>query len=97
MYAGLAHRWVADVYFTHVVTAFAHEREVMDIWFSLGFGLENVDVLRKVGPVEGTTAGVEIRRAGPEDLERLPVPALPPAHSRRQGPQPVQEPTGPLG
>lgn len=69
MYAGLAHHWVANGYFTHIVTVFANEREVADAWFSLGFGLENVDALREVSLVEGPVAEVEIRRANPEDFD----------------------------
>ncbi len=69
MYANLARRWVADECFSHAITLLAHEREVMDAWFSLGFGMVEIDALRGVSPIEGESAEVEIRRAGPEDID----------------------------
>ena len=69
MYANLAPRWVADGFFAHAVTLLAHEREVMDAWFSLGFGMLGVDAVRDVSPIEGGMAEVEIRRAGLEDID----------------------------
>lgn len=71
MYANLAPRWVADEYFAHAITVLAHEREVMDAWFSLGFGLINIDALRDLNPIEGGIAEFEIRRAGLEDVDAL--------------------------
>jgi GNAT superfamily N-acetyltransferase len=68
MYANLAARWVADGYFGHAVTLLTHEREAMDAWFSLGFGMVGVDAVRDVSPIEGGMAKVEIRRAGLEDI-----------------------------
>jgi len=69
MYANIAPRWVADGYFAHAVTLLAHEREVMNAWFSLGFGMVEVDAVRDVSPVEGGKTEVEIRRAGLEDID----------------------------
>ena len=69
MYADLAPRWVADGYFAHAVTLLAHERKVMEAWFSLGFGMVGVDAVRDVSPIEGGMAEVEIRRAGLEDID----------------------------
>ena len=69
MYANIAHRWVTDGYFAHAVTVLAHEREVMDTWFSLGFGMIEINALRGVSPVDKGMAEVEIRRAEPEDID----------------------------
>jgi GNAT superfamily N-acetyltransferase len=69
MYANLARRWVADGYSAHAVTLLAHEREVMNAWFSLGFGMVGVDAVRDVSPIEGGKTEVEIRRAGLEDID----------------------------
>ena len=71
MYACLSRRWLAHGCFEHAITLFAHEREAMDAWFSLGFGLHVIDALRGVGSVEGAMAKVEIRRATPEDVDVL--------------------------
>ena len=70
MYARLSARWVADGCFTHVITLLAHDREAIDAWHWLGFGLISVDAIRDLTPVQGTTADVEVRRAGLEDIEQ---------------------------
>ncbi len=69
MYAHLSARWVADGCFLHVITLLAHDRQAMDAWHWLGFGLAAVDAVRDLAPVQGTVADVEIRRARLEDLE----------------------------
>lgn len=69
MYANLARRWVADGYFAHAVTLLAHECGITDAWFSLGFGMVEVDAVRNVNPIEGGKTEVEIRRAGLEDID----------------------------
>jgi len=69
LYANLAPRWITDGYYTHAVTLLAHEREVIDTWFSLGFGMVEVNGVRDVSPIEGGMAEVEIRRAGLEDID----------------------------
>jgi len=69
MYANLARRWVTNGYFSHVISVRAHEREAVDAWFSLGFGMIEINALRDVSPVDGGMAEVEIRRAGPEDID----------------------------
>ena len=68
MYVNLAPRWVADGYFAHAITFLAHERETMDAWFSLGFGMVGIDAVRDVSLIEGGMAKVEIRRARLEDI-----------------------------
>jgi GNAT superfamily N-acetyltransferase len=70
MYAHLSARWVADGCFTHVITLLAHDREAVDAWHWLGFGLTSVDAIRDLTPAQGALADVEIRRAGLEDIEQ---------------------------
>jgi GNAT superfamily N-acetyltransferase len=70
MYARLSARWVADKCFTHVITLLAHDRQAIDTWHWLGFGLAAVDAIRDLTPVQGTIANIEIRRAGLEDIEQ---------------------------
>lgn len=69
MYAYLSARWAADGCFTHAITLLAHDREAIDAWHWLGFGLAAVDAIRDLAPLQGTIASVEIRRAGLEDIE----------------------------
>jgi GNAT superfamily N-acetyltransferase len=71
MYAGLARRWIANGYFVHAVTVLAHEREVLDAWFSLGFGLTTIDALRSLSPVMGPSVELEIRRATSQDIDSV--------------------------
>jgi GNAT superfamily N-acetyltransferase len=68
MYAHLSACWVADGCFLHVITLLAHDREAIDAWYWLGFGLTTVDAIRDLTPVQGSTADVVIRRAGLEDI-----------------------------
>ncbi len=69
MYASLSRRWLAHGCFSHGVTLFAHEREAIDAWFSLGFGLTVIDALRDASSVQRSVADIEIRRATPEDVD----------------------------
>jgi GNAT superfamily N-acetyltransferase len=69
MYAHLSARWVADGCFTHLVTLLAQDREAIDAWHWLGFGLTAVDAMRDLTPAQGAIAKFEIRRAGLEDIE----------------------------
>lgn len=68
MYAHISALWVADGCFTHVVSALGHDRQGIEGWQWLGFGLAAVDGLRELKPVEGGAAEVKARRAGVEDV-----------------------------
>jgi GNAT superfamily N-acetyltransferase len=70
MYARLSACWVADGCFLHVITLLAHDRQAIDAWYWLGFGLTTVDAIRDLTPVQETSADVVIRRAGLEDIEQ---------------------------
>ncbi|UCE28318.1 MAG: GNAT family N-acetyltransferase [Candidatus Coatesbacteria bacterium] len=69
MYASLAYEWVANGCFTHLISTLAHDEDVLDELFWLGFGMVAVDAMRGLGDVEGPFADVEIRRAAIRDLE----------------------------
>jgi GNAT superfamily N-acetyltransferase len=69
MYARLSVRWVADGCFTHLSTLLAHDRQAMDAWHWLGFGLTAVDAVRDLTLAQGAIANVEFHRAGLEDIE----------------------------
>jgi hypothetical protein len=71
MYAHLSRKWVEDGCFTHVITLLAHDREAIDAFFWMGFGLVEVGAIRDLSPVEGGRASVEIRQAGREDAEAI--------------------------
>ena len=69
LYASLARHWVANGYFTHIITILAHEHTVSDAWYSLGFGMTTVDAFRDLAPVEGPVTDVEIHRATLQDID----------------------------
>ncbi len=71
MYAHLSARWVDDGCFTHLVGLLADDREGLEGWHWLGFGLIAADGIRDLQPVTGPTLGADIRQAGPEDVEQV--------------------------
>lgn len=68
MYAHLAACWAEDGCGTHAVTSLAHDPEAITGWHWLGFGLLAVDAVRELSPLDGAEQGVDIRRAGVDDL-----------------------------
>jgi len=69
MYGHLSAHWVANGCFTHLVSMLGHDRESIEGWQWLGFGLAAVDAVRELKTVEGAMAEVEVRRASVEDIE----------------------------
>jgi GNAT superfamily N-acetyltransferase len=69
MYAHLVPRWLAHGCFGQAITFYAHEREAIDAWVSLGFGLIVIDALRDLDLIPSRTADVEIRRCVVEDVD----------------------------
>jgi GNAT superfamily N-acetyltransferase len=69
MYGHLSAHWIANGCFTHLVSMLAHDREGIEGWQWLGFGLAAVDGVRELKPVEGAVAEVAVRRASVEDIE----------------------------
>lgn len=67
MYTVLATRWVAQGYRTHLVGMMAHERQLLEAWNWLGFGMLAADGIRDLSPLPRTEVAVEVRRAGPQD------------------------------
>lgn len=71
MYTHVAPGWLAAGCPMHMIGALAHERDTLETWHWLGFGLCAADAVRDLTPVRGAAAGVEIRRARLEDAETL--------------------------
>ena len=71
MYAAVATQWVAAGCFAHYVCTPAQDRLAVDAWFSLDFGQDNTLAVRDTLPPERMEAAsdIEIRRAGPEDID----------------------------
>ena len=76
MYVALADTWLANGCFLHGITLYPHERQAIDAWFSVGFGLAVVDAVQPLDAVQASGAGsggstLEVRRGGPEDVDRV--------------------------
>jgi len=71
LYTGLSAQWVGAGYCTHLLSIMASDAEGIEGWRWLGFGLLAADGVRDLQPVPATTAGVELRRAGPGDLQQV--------------------------
>jgi len=71
MYARLSQRWVENGCFKHAISLPAGDAQAADAWHSLGFGLNVVDAVRDTSPVVGTSEDVDVRRAGPADLDTV--------------------------
>ena len=74
LYAELGAAWVREGIFYHFVLTPVAEPGVVQAWFALSFGIEQVHAradLRSLEPPPPPAAGLTIRRAGPEDGETL--------------------------
>jgi ribosomal protein S18 acetylase RimI-like enzyme len=74
LYAEVGDKWVQEGIYYHFVLAPVAEVEVIQAWYALGFGIEQVHAaldLRMVAPASEPPPGTSIRRAGPEDAGLL--------------------------
>ena len=75
LYAALATPWVEQGIFFHFALMPLADRALLDAWYSLSFGIEQVQALQSLAAVDPAPprapASVEIRRAGPDDKEAL--------------------------
>lgn len=71
MYAHLSPSWLADGCLTHLVTLLAHDRQSIEAWFWLEFGLVTVDAIRNLTPMPEAASDVTIRRAQVRDIGQV--------------------------
>jgi len=74
LYAEVGEAWVRDGIFNHFALVPAAEPEVVQAWFALSFGIEQVHAVVDLRTVEGAPAppaAITIRRAGPGDADTL--------------------------
>ena len=71
MYTHLSASWVADGYTTHLIGLLANDRDSLEGWHWLGFGMIAADAVRDLQPAPGRDTDVEIRRAGLQDLDQV--------------------------
>jgi GNAT superfamily N-acetyltransferase len=86
LYARLAEEWVAEGCTAHYALVPATDTGLVDAWFRLGFGQQHAHGIRDV-PAEAAVPappGVEIRAAGPDDVDSLvELDAILPQHQWR--------------
>lgn len=71
IYKHAANLWVNDSCFTHALTLFAHDNEIINQWFWLGFGLRCVDSIRKVATIDVNNENIKIKKADNNDIIHL--------------------------
>jgi ribosomal protein S18 acetylase RimI-like enzyme len=75
LYAATSARWVDYGIFFHFAVTPVPNAELVQAWFSLSFGIEQVHALLDLNRLEDQAfpnpAGLKIRRAGPQDREAL--------------------------
>lgn len=76
LYAAWADHFVAMGFFRHYVHAAADDEETMAAWVRTGFGQMQAHAVRDLELTGAPPGGVTIRRAAPEDIDRLD-PLLP--------------------
>ena len=70
LYTFLSDHWVHDGFFVHRIDLAAGDSEVQEAWVTLGFGRSTTAAVRGTGPVNYVRkSGVEIHRAGAEDID----------------------------
>jgi hypothetical protein len=71
LYKHSADKWVEDGFTHHALTIYAHDRETIDTFFRLGFGLRCVDAMRKVTVTNKDNSGVKIKKMGNERIAEI--------------------------
>jgi GNAT superfamily N-acetyltransferase len=71
MYTALAEEWVASGSHLHILCCFAHDAELHDVVFRLGFGALIAENLRDLSPVAGVPAADVVEEPDPASVRHL--------------------------
>lgn len=71
LYEYSADQWVESGFTHHALTIYAHDRETIDTFFWLGFGLRCIDAMRKTAAIKKNYADVNIRKIGKERIPEI--------------------------
>lgn len=71
LYKHAAELWIKKNITSHALTLYAHDREVLDTWFWLGFGSRCVDSIRQVTPLSVGKSEVIIKKVSKSELDDL--------------------------
>jgi GNAT superfamily N-acetyltransferase len=69
MYSALTGEWTGDRCSIHLITVLAQDKEMVDTFFRFGHGMAVYDTMRELRAVDGPSAEVVVRRAGPQDRD----------------------------
>ncbi len=71
LYKRVSKLWVKNSFMTHGIALFAHDKEAIDTWFWLGFGLRCVDAIRKVESISVNNSNIVVRKAQIDDIPSM--------------------------
>lgn len=71
LYKYSADKWVENGFTHHALTIYAHDRETIDTFFWLGFGLRCIDAMRKTTAIKKNYTDVNIRKIGKERIPEI--------------------------
>jgi len=71
LYKNAANKWVNEGYTHHALTIYAHQKNVIDIFFWLGFGLRCIDAIRKVNILENINKDIIITKMKRSNISKL--------------------------
>jgi|SRR5690554_1160034 len=71
LYKFAADMWVKEGYTQHAITLYAQDKETLDTWFWLGFGLRCIDAMREVAPINIGKSDIDIKKVGEADISLL--------------------------
>jgi len=71
LYKYAAEMWVNEGHTQHAITLFDQDKETIDTWFWLGFGLRCIDAMREVAPINIDKIIIDIKKVGEADISLL--------------------------
>jgi GNAT superfamily N-acetyltransferase len=71
LYSAASALWLDAGCYSHVVTALAHDRKVLDVWRWLGFGYCVADAIRELAPLNQDAVDAQICRGSLADVDAI--------------------------
>ena len=71
MYSFLSAEWVSRRYIAHYISLFPNDKQAINAWYWMGFGMISVDAIRGLDPIEEEPGKYQIRAAEPQELDQV--------------------------
>jgi len=71
LYKKAAEIWVEKGITNHSITLYAQDKEILDTWFWMGFGIRCVDAIREVNQINKEKSEINIKKAKLSDVSSL--------------------------